>query len=68
MVKNYPDLLPRGNGRSYGDAALNDQIVSTLKLNRLLDFDGKSGELEAEAGILLADIIDFILPQGFFYP
>ena len=68
LLHQHPQVLPRGNGRCYGDAALNDRIISTLKLNRLLYFNPHDGVLEAESGILLADIIDFILPKGFFLP
>lgn len=68
LLQSREQLLPRGNGRSYGDAALNDTVLSTLKLNRLLDFDPDKGELEAEAGILLAELLEFLVPHGFFLP
>ena len=32
-------MLGRGMGRSYGDSALADQLVSTRQLNRLHSFD-----------------------------
>jgi hypothetical protein len=38
-------LLARGNGRCYGDAALADVLVSTLQLNRILDFDAREGRI-----------------------
>jgi len=67
-IKSQPDLLARGNGRCYGDAALNDRLFSTLKLNRLIDFNADSGELECGAGALLSDILSRILPKGYFLP
>ena len=67
-IKAQPDLLARGNGRCYGDAALHDRLFSTLKLNRLIDFDVDSGELECGAGALLSDILSRILPKGYFLP
>ena len=61
-------ILARGMARSYGDASLNHHVVSMLNCNRILDFDTKLGELECEAGTTLDQIIDLILPQGFFLP
>lgn len=62
------DCLARGNGRCYGDAALNGRIFSTLRLNKLIEFDPRSGELECGAGALLSDVLSRILPKGFFLP
>lgn len=61
-------ILPQGNCRSYGDACLYERVVSTLPLKHLLDFDRSCGLLYAQAGITLAEIIRFALPQGFFLP
>jgi len=61
-------LISRGQGRSYGDAALNEGsgVVLHDRLNRLLDFDAENGILHCEAGVTLAEIIDLFLPAGFF--
>lgn len=60
-------LIGRGNGRSYGDSALNDrQIVSALGFNLMESFDEDTGLLVAGAGILLSEIIDVFLPRGWF--
>lgn len=61
-------ILPQGNCRSYGDACLYERVVSTLPLKHLLDFDRPRGLLYAQAGITLAAILRFALPQGFFLP
>lgn len=63
-------LLPRGLGRSYGDASLDASkgVVSTLRLNRMLNFDDQTGELEAEGGLSLGDIGQVFLPKGWFLP
>jgi FAD/FMN-containing dehydrogenase len=37
-------------------------------MNRLLSFDPETGILTAEAGITLAQILDFAVPRGFFLP
>jgi decaprenylphospho-beta-D-ribofuranose 2-oxidase len=60
-------LIPRGLGRSYGDAALNpDGVLSTLRLDRFLAFDPAAGVLECEAGVSLGDVVETFLPRGFF--
>ena len=61
-------LLPQGNCRSYGDACISTRVVSTLPLDRLLAFDPVKGLLRAEAGVTLARLISFSLPQGWFLP
>ncbi len=63
-------MILRGQGRSYGDAALNENgnIVLTERVNRFLEFDADSGLLRAEAGVTLQEIVDICLPQGWFLP
>jgi decaprenylphospho-beta-D-ribofuranose 2-oxidase len=62
-------IVARGNGRAYGDAAIGlDKTLLTRRLNRMISFDPSSGRLEVEAGVLLADILDFAIPRGFFPP
>ena len=68
-VMAEPSLIARGNGRSYGDATLNQRaILSTLRANRLISFDPVEGLLNCEAGLLLADLIELFIPRGWFVP
>lgn len=61
--------VARGNGRSYGDASLGaDLTLATRRLDHLLEFDAATGLLVAEAGVLLSDVIDALLPRGWFPP
>src|SRR6202045_3537819 len=62
--------LPVGMGRSYGDVCLlkDGNLLLTTGMNRLLDFDPATGLLTAEAGVTLAQILDFAVPRGFFLP
>lgn len=62
--------LPRGNGRSYGDSCLNDggSLLLARGLDRFLAFDPSSGLLECEAGVLLSEVLDLVVPQGWFLP
>lgn len=63
-------VLPYGNGRSYGDSCLNDGGVSlcTRELHHLRAFDRGTGVLRIEAGALLSEILDVIVPAGWFLP
>ncbi|MEL6702575.1 MAG: FAD-binding protein, partial [Pseudomonadota bacterium] len=66
-VRATPQLIARGNGRAYGDSAINTAAtVKTRHLNRMLAFDGQTGELTAEPGVLIGDIIAAFLPRGWF--
>ena len=60
-------VIARGNGRAYGDSAL--ALGGTLDmrgLNRMLAFDSATGQLVAEAGVLLSEVIEVFLPRGWF--
>ena len=62
------DVIARGAGRSYGDAALNQGsgVITAEKLDRFLDFDSQTGVLHAEGGARFADIIETFVPRGYF--
>ena len=64
---SHERFIARGNGKCYGDAALSPHIVSTLSLNRILNFDPETGTVECEAGVLLADLLKIIIPAGWFF-
>lgn len=62
--------LPFGQGRSYGDSCLNDggAVISTAQLNHFIDFDRARGILRCEAGVTLEQILQLVVPQGWFLP
>ena len=69
LLENREGLIARGNGRSYGDAAIG--ACSTLVmtgLDRMRSFDPETQRLEVEAGVSLADILRHFAPRGFFPP
>jgi FAD/FMN-containing dehydrogenase len=63
-------VLPVGLGRSYGDVGLlkDGTLLVTTGMDRIIDFDPHTGLLTAEAGMSLAQILDFAVPRGFFLP
>ena len=59
--------IARGNGRAYGDSAIG--VAATLEMrrfDRMLAFDPATGQLVAEAGVLLGDVIAAFLARGWF--
>jgi decaprenylphospho-beta-D-ribofuranose 2-oxidase len=62
--------ITRGLGRSYGDAALNSGsgVIATTHLNKMIALDRAAGVIECEAGVSLAEMIEVIVPRGFFLP
>jgi FAD/FMN-containing dehydrogenase len=74
---NLPDLaaydapvLPFACGRSYGDSCLNEGGVTLdmSHLNHFIAFDEQTGILRCEAGVTLADILELVVPHGWFLP
>jgi FAD/FMN-containing dehydrogenase len=63
-------MLIHGNGRSYGDVCLNNggDILLARGLDRFISFDADSGVLRAEAGVLLAQVLNVCVPRGWFLP
>ena len=61
-------ILARGEGRSYGDAALNPEGCTLLtgNLNRVLAFDDQNGILRCEAGLTFQKIAELFIPKGWF--
>lgn len=65
LIDRETTLIARGNGRAYGDAALNPNLtLSMLHMDRMLAFDPRSGLLTCESGVLLKAIVDSFLPRG----
>lgn len=69
LLDSGTTLIARGNGRSYGDAALNPALtLSMLGMDRLQAFDSRTGLLACEAGVMLSDILETFVPRGWFPP
>jgi FAD/FMN-containing dehydrogenase len=70
--KQFPatSMLPVGIGRSYGDSCLLEDgtLLTARGLNRLINFNAETGVLRCEAGVTLAEILNFGVPRGFFLP
>ena len=60
--------IARGQGRSYGDSALSETVLSSRHLDHFLELDVEQGELHCAAGVTLAEILQMIVPKGLFLP
>jgi FAD/FMN-containing dehydrogenase len=67
-IPEQGSLICRGQGRSYGDAAISSQgrVMLTERLNRFLAFDSATGVLTAESGVTFAEILETFVPRGWF--
>lgn len=63
-------VLPRGQGRSYGDSCLNEggYLLFTKWLNKFCAFDSDRGLLKCESGVTLDEILRVFVPRGWFLP
>jgi len=63
-------VLPYGLGRSYGDSCRNEDgiLLDTSNLNRFIYFDEHTGLIRCEAGVSLAEILEVVVPRGWFVP
>ncbi len=67
LLPNIP-IIPRGNARSYGDAALNSNVLDMKKNNAIISFDKQRGFIQCQSGILISEILEIIIPEGWFLP
>jgi decaprenylphospho-beta-D-ribofuranose 2-oxidase len=66
--RQFSCYIPRGNGRCYGDASLAKQTITTTQYNKVLFFNNSSGIFECQSGITLDQILEIIVPKGWFLP
>jgi decaprenylphospho-beta-D-ribofuranose 2-oxidase len=61
-------MIVRGQGRSYGDAAMlqTGLVMLSQRLDRFISFDEQKGLLTAEAGTTLAEVLRTFVPRGWF--
>lgn len=70
LQKFSSSILAYGNGRSYGDSCLNSEgiVLDTRDWDQFIKFDPLEGTIEAHSGLLLSDILEIIVPKGWFLP
>ena len=62
------NYLSIGLGRSYGDVGLNEDgtLISTHNLNKIISFNETKGIINCESGLSIKEILNFIIPKGWF--
>ena len=68
FLKSNQIVLPRGMGRSYGDSANSSVVIQTSYLDHFIKFDVSTGVLTCEAGVSIREILQLIVPKGWFMP
>ena len=69
-IQESENILSHGNGRSYSNSCLNDggDLLLTRNLNKFISFDETNGTLECESGVTFEEILNLIVPRGWFIP
>jgi FAD/FMN-containing dehydrogenase len=69
-VESFNGYIPYGMGRSYGDVCLNNDgvILHTESMARYISFDEDNGIIRCDAGVSLHELLQFIVPKGWFVP
>ncbi|HJS97254.1 MAG TPA: FAD-binding oxidoreductase [Solirubrobacteraceae bacterium] len=69
LSANSLNALPRGMGRSYGDAAQvsGGLVIETTRLKRI-EFDGRRGTVTAQAGVTIGELLHVVAPAGWMMP
>lgn len=70
LIQQLDNFIVFGNGRSYGDSALNKNILLSRRYNHFYSFEieknGKSAILKCESGVLLSEILQVFANRGWF--
>ena len=66
ILEENSTFIPFGNGRSYGDSALAENIIYCKPHNYFLNFDEELGILHCQSGVMLSEIIEVFVPRGWF--
>ena len=70
LADDQDSVLPYGNGRSYGDSCLNSKgrVIDSRSLNKFISLDKQQGVLRCEVGVTFQEILQLIVPTGWFLP
>ena len=66
--KNFK-IICRGRGRSYGYSSIQpNKTIILKKLNKILNFNKKTGIITVESGLTLNELLKIIVPHNWFIP
>ena len=67
-LKSHLTIIPYGNGRSYGDSALNEFMVQYEGKKHSIGLNIKAGIVDVNAGVQLGELIEYSIQYGWFLP
>jgi len=67
-LKSHLTIIPYGNGRSYGDSALNEFMVQYEGKKHSIGLNIKTGIVDVNAGVQLGELIEYSIQYGWFLP
>ena len=68
-ITDEKNFIIAGNQRSFGDNSVNSKLIVSMKnFNQVVDFDKTEGIIEAQSGVLLKNILNLIIKEGWFIP
>jgi FAD/FMN-containing dehydrogenase len=67
-IRQKGTLIARGMGRSYGDSSNAHRALQSTYCDHFLEFDAMTGQITAEAGVTLREMLKVIVPKGWFFP
>ena len=66
---NKKNFITTGNQRSFGDVALNDKLIISMRsFNRVIQFNEKKGSIELQSGTLLKEILPIVVEKNWIFP
>ena len=66
ILHNKKKIISSGGLRSYGDSAINENIINSKYFDKIISFDEKIGVLKAQSGITIKALLNFLIPKGWF--
>ena len=67
LICSELSVIARGSGLAYGDSAINAGATIEMRyFNKILAFDDTSGQLIAETGVTIGEIISVFMSRGWF--
>src|SRR5210317_436214 len=66
ILQDKKNIIPSGRLRSYGDSAVNINIINSKSFNKIIFFDERIGVLRAQSGVTIENLLNFLIPKGWF--
>ena len=68
LISTSSSIIARGNGRSYGDSSIGNRVINLRPRNKIIEIDQDAGLVNVQSGVLLSDVLEAVVPLGWFLP